>query len=325
MRFSLSPDSRYLFHRILLLIPLFLLFSLPLHAKEEKAPAGADVAVYNDAKAPLGMKGVWNDDVTAVAHMLSSFGLSSQEIGFDELNDPKFPLSGVYKMLVVPGGWAAWYNYWIGKDGKEKIREFVRQGGGYVGICAGAFFATDKIVWAGAEYDDKAGYNAYFQMTGYDLDLFPGTATGPIAAIADWYTKPKDMTQIEISPGRKALAGYPEKELGEIHLYWGGPYFEYVPDGSETVEARYAVNGKPAIVSREFGKGRLVLIGTHPEIEENSDRDGIKDHFKDGLDDRGSDWDLMKYLVNWVLPTTEPKEETASSSPAQTSLDNPNP
>lgn len=302
---------------------LFFIITPPLHAKEEKAPAGADVAVYNDAKAPLGMRGVWNDDVTAVAHMLSSFGLSSREIGFDELNNPKFPLSGVYRALVVPGGWAAWYNYWINKAGKDKIREFVRDGGGYVGICAGAFFAVDKIVWAGVEYDNRAGYNAYFQMTGYDLDLFPGTAIGPIAAIADWYIKPKDMTQIELAPDRKALAGYPGKELGEIHLYWGGPYFEFIPDGSETVEARYAVNGQPAIVSRKFGKGRLVLLGTHPEIEENSDRDGVKDLFKDGLDDRGSDWDLVKVLVNWVLPA--PKEETTPYSPAHTSFENPNP
>ncbi len=37
----------------------------------------------------------------------------------------------------------------------------------------------------------------------------------------------------------------------------------------------------------------------HPEIEENSDRDGVK--FGNELDDKGLDWDLMKKATFWCL------------------------
>ena len=45
--------------------------------------------------------------------------------------------------------------------------------------------------------------------------------------------------------------------------------------------------------------GRVFLIGTHPEIEEDSDRDGVST--ADELDERGSDWDLMKNATLWYL------------------------
>jgi hypothetical protein len=47
------------------------------------------------------------------------------------------------------------------------------------------------------------------------------------------------------------------------------------------------------------GNGRVFLTGAHPEFEEDSDRDGAD--FCDHLDDRGSDWDLMKKAARWCL------------------------
>jgi len=49
----------------------------------------------------------------------------------------------------------------------------------------------------------------------------------------------------------------------------------------------------------DYGLGRVFLIGTHPEIEEDSERDGVD--FADELDDQGSDWDLMRKATLWCL------------------------
>src|SRR5439155_16154793 len=35
----------------------------------------------------------------------------------------------------------------LGEDGREEVREFVRGGGGYLGICAGAYLALEGASW----------------------------------------------------------------------------------------------------------------------------------------------------------------------------------
>ncbi len=43
-----------------------------------------------------------------------------------------------FDVIAQGGGRASLQAQALGDDGKEKIREFLRKGGGYVGICAGA-------------------------------------------------------------------------------------------------------------------------------------------------------------------------------------------
>jgi len=155
---------------------------------------GADVAIYNDSIAPsdptTGEKrsGAWQDGVTAIKNMLTWMGLTYEQITYNDLNYSTQDFSSLYKVMLFPGGVAYWYNYWISLSGKTRIRNFVTNGGGYFGICAGSFFASDVTVWEGIAYDDNSHYNAYGELTGYDLDLFPGTGTGPISEIAPWPT-----------------------------------------------------------------------------------------------------------------------------------------
>ena len=47
-----------------------------------------------------------------------------------------------YSMLFVPGGWASNKLKTLGGDGVNGIREFVRNGGSYLGFCGGAGLAT---------------------------------------------------------------------------------------------------------------------------------------------------------------------------------------
>jgi hypothetical protein len=82
-------------------------------------------------------------------------------------------------------------------------------------------------------------------------------------------------------------------------LYYWGPAL--LPDDEATVDVlgRYASIDEPAILTLGFGQGRVFLIGTHPEIEEDDDRDGTD--FADELNDEGTDWDLMRNAVDWCL------------------------
>jgi hypothetical protein len=53
------------------------------------------------------------------------------------------------------------------------------------------------------------------------------------------------------------------------------------------------------MIAFEYGLGRVFLVATHPEIEEDSNRDGVD--FADELDDQGSDWELMREVILWSL------------------------
>ena len=48
-------------------------------------------------------------------------------------------------MLIMGGGFDLGYEKMLGQRGIYFIREFVRNGGYYLGICAGAYFATDYV------------------------------------------------------------------------------------------------------------------------------------------------------------------------------------
>ena len=46
-------------------------------------------------------------------------------------------------LLIVPGGWASDKTAALRQEGRDAVREFVRNGGSYLGICGGAGFALD--------------------------------------------------------------------------------------------------------------------------------------------------------------------------------------
>ena len=53
-----------------------------------------------------------------------------------------------HDVLVVPGGKASIQGSALGGEGRSAIRSFVRGGGGYVGVCAGAYLATVNHEWS---------------------------------------------------------------------------------------------------------------------------------------------------------------------------------
>lgn len=52
-----------------------------------------------------------------------------------------------FDVLVFPGGSGSGQSKGIGEAGLKNVREFVGNGGGYVGICAGAYLACSNFNW----------------------------------------------------------------------------------------------------------------------------------------------------------------------------------
>jgi len=98
--------------------------------------------------------GVWNSGLEALKTYLESRHIRYSIISATGVRNGK--LLG-YNILIVPGGWA--YNYYksLGSSGEAAIREFVKKGGGYIGICAGAYLAARAIIWEAGIYHYSLG------------------------------------------------------------------------------------------------------------------------------------------------------------------------
>ncbi|MBI2340245.1 MAG: hypothetical protein HYU99_07775 [Deltaproteobacteria bacterium] len=247
-----------------------LLLSPPAPAQDK-----IDFAVYSDKSGGAYFKdyGVWPEGVAYLEQMLSRLKYSHNTISPKDLNGGADPLSG-YRVLLIPGGYAPWYNKFINATGKGRIRNFIKSGGAYLGICAGAYFAADRVQWINAVYDDESGYS---------LDLFDGAATigGDLNKIADYYAGHWANIPFVLNTDNALLQGYKSAPLTQNFVYMAGPYFE--PDGKAkiTVLATGADNHLPAMVAFGYGSGRVILMAPHPEI--------------------GGHDDLMRPLLKWLL------------------------
>ena len=53
-----------------------------------------------------------------------------------------------FNVVMFAGGSGGGQAASLGADGREKVRQFIKAGGGYVGICAGAYLASADYDWS---------------------------------------------------------------------------------------------------------------------------------------------------------------------------------
>lgn len=150
-------------------------------------------------------------------------------------------------MFVMPGGADLPYCRKLNGAGNRNIRDFVEQGGTYVGICAGAYYACRDIEFHKGRDDEICGPR--------DLALMNATAIGSLPELAPYYD---DRL-------RTVAVAQLQAELETSAYYHGGCKFMLHEDA--TIHARYTLEGSPAaIIERTVGNGRVILSGLHLEI-----------------------------------------------------------
>jgi biotin--protein ligase len=215
--------------------------------------------------------------------MFEWMGYTVVRIDADAINHGDLqPMDVVY----FPGGSSGPFQEDITPEGKEKIRQRVRDGGCFIGTCAGALFAAERVIWEGLE------------ESGETLALFPGTVEAPIPEILGG--PQYGMCQVDLVKPHPITKGKPDSAW---ILYYNAPFFRPSPGAAVDIVGRYRITNDPALVAFEYGAGRVFLTGPHPEWEEDSDRDGVS--YFDRFDDRGSDWELMRDATRWCLRETD--------------------
>jgi len=150
-------------------------------------------------------------------------------------------------VLAMGGGICSEWDHQLRAEGIQKIQNYVRGGGKYIGFCAGAYFAAAKSCFGEMEKNRP-------------LAFFPGRAVGPL--VKGDYLSLSGARAAEVSFKMKGAA------VGGALYYQGGCLFD-VEEDSAAVEimSRYCSLGKAAAVFCRVGKGCAFLCGAHPEFK----------------------------------------------------------
>ncbi len=236
--------------------------------------------------------GVWEEEVSALKAMFFNYGWSYKIIDDTDIKNGIL-VSGTnrnYKALIAPGGWALTREYKVGLDGDSNIRNFVTNGGNYIGFCAGAYWASDIVDWAqtatggNGEYNQENDYTEY----NYHMDLLFASAKGPFGW-TPWNGGDTASFQIAGINSANPIMSLIEMPDTTRFFYYGGPFFtnftstpdnyeiwvRTIPPAGTIPEARIGEN-KPAVIKFNYGIGNVVLFSYHPEILIGSDADNIK-------------------------------------------------
>jgi phosphoribosylformylglycinamidine (FGAM) synthase-like amidotransferase family enzyme len=174
--------------------------------------------------------------------------LSPAEIRRGKLKD--------FDVLIHPGGSGGGQGRALEAPGREEVREFVRNGGGFIGICAGAYLATDDYEWSLGLIEARAIDRKHWARGKgtVEVELSPaakeffGTGAAPIAI---HYAQGPLL-------GRREWDNPLAPEYESLALYRTGIAEKGAPEG--------IMPGTSAIVRANFAQGRVFVFSPHPEM-----------------------------------------------------------
>ena len=238
----------------------------------DEAPPQTRVAVYLDRGARN--CGAFNHlRIATFAENVDGFPIDAEMIRAGALD-------GV-DVLVVPGGYSVEEAKTLGEDGRRKVIEFIRDGGGYIGTCAGCFLVSECT----KSHPNMMGIMPYR---------------------SDWTRGSADV-RIKFNDDAKRLAGIP---TGAQRVdYHGGPVLvpgRAVEGADFKVIATYDSNfqtaspakkpsmlGKAAILAGTYGRGRVFASAVHPE-KDVSDHYILEGAFRYVTNGRVTSWRLPR-------------------------------
>lgn len=151
----------------------------------------------------------------------------------------------------------------ISEKGRDEVREFVRHGGGYVGICAGAYLACSGFSWGVGVLDAKTVSSKWKRGE--------GTVQIEVTPLC------RDLTSVSAGKHDIRYANGPILKPGErddIPDYEPLAFFR--TELAENGTPKGAMVNSPAMVRGTFGQGRVLVSSPHPEQTEGME--GFSEH-----------------------------------------------
>ena len=206
-------------------------------------PAPLRVAIFNGDGAPMG--GIENVQARVASIPGATATLLKPEVIAEK------GLAG-YDVIVFSGGSGSGQAKSLGEAGAVRVREFVKGGGGYVGICAGAYLACSNFSWGLGILNASTVSSKWMRGRGYvDAEV---TVDGvPILGEVGEVFKVRYANVPILKPGDRAdLPAYRPLALFRSEVAENG-----TPKG--------IMIHSPAQAVAHYGKGRVFVSSPHPE------------------------------------------------------------
>jgi len=157
------------------------------------------------------------------------------------------------KLLIMPGGADLYFCEKLNGVGNQRIKDFVFNGGSYLGICAGAYYACAHLDWNNGEIDGTR-----------ELAFYDGKAIGPVF---EWIENKNSIYKGSLN---KAVSLSADDDIF-LTLYNGGGTFTEPKTDDIAILARYSdlLKSPPAIIQGQYGEGHYIL--SSPHIERHGD------------------------------------------------------
>jgi len=196
------------------------------------------VAVYDD-------KGATGKGIPCVTEIMSK----TADIKLTRLKGADIAAGGLkgFDLVMFTGGSGSAEAAGLGEKGREEVRDFVRNGGGYVGICAGAYLACSGFEWGVGVLNAKTVSSKWRRGQGevkVEGEAFGEKLTDRGVRYANGPIIKADV--------RKELPGFETLVSFRTELAENG-----TPVG-------VMVNA-PAMVRAPYGLGRVFISSPHPE------------------------------------------------------------
>jgi glutamine amidotransferase-like uncharacterized protein len=202
------------------------------------------------------------NDVAAIESLLKDNHLNYATANSAQLDGMEESQLKQHRLLIVPGGNFIDMSNGLASNTTTNLRNAVRNGLNYLGICAGAFLAGDS----------GPGYNGLNLTSGVRFKFY----------------------SIENDGIRKAVVPISVAEGPTLEHYWeDGPELT----GWGAIVGRYP-DGTPAIVQGTYGNGSVILTGFHPEAPANWRR-GMEFTTPVGVDNAYA-WTLIEAAMNRI-------------------------
>lgn len=186
-----------------------------------------------------------------------------------------------FDVVIFAGGSGSQEAKAIGETGRDEVRKFVANGGGYIGICAGAYLATMGYPWSLHIINARTLSSKWrrgrallkMELTPAGANIFSGPTNLVVLYHQGPVVGPANATNL---PPYEALA-----------------YFRSEVASNDTPKG--IMINSPAIFAGTYQKGRIVCISPHPEQT-------------DGLEY------VVSHAVSWVAPTLPITDKKTPSS-----------
>ena len=159
-------------------------------------------------------------------------------------------------MLVHPGGSGSKQGKALGDKGRIAVRNYVRDGGGYLGVCGGAYLATNDYPWSLNLIDAKVVDRRHWARG-------KGTVTLRLSPQGAKFFRHDDR-DMAIYYGQGPLLARREWESPDVPDYESLAI--YATEIAKNGAPKGVMPGTSAAVRCEFGSGRVFCFSPHPEL-----------------------------------------------------------